>query len=1114
MRRIFKGLWWCLLLTAPAEPALVSSRFSPSQARTPAFRERKLTERKLAERKLTMTAEQEERAMTRRVSMSNTGWLLEPDVYGRLSSGGQVAVRFINGLYRPEQQRDAESQTMVPAAQPFGPGQNINLTEFDGAGKTQSETSIAVNGGTIVESFNDTTFPALYGLSSYAISTNGGMTFFYRHLGQAEAEINLGDGVVAFGPEGELYFSEIAVGLDGVFIGVQRAPDGVNFRTITNASTTAVNSKDFQDKPWIAVDKSPASRFKGNVYVSWTDFTLKKGAFIDVAVSTNGARSFNEPVAVTPKGKGVPVVQGSVPAVAPNGDLYVAYLDMSLSPAGISIVRSTDGGSTFDAPKTVATFNPVGPMTGGETVRTNSFPSLSVDDSGNLHIAFNAQSLLPGPDRSDIYYTRSTDGGSTFTAPRRMNDDNTTTSQFFPSVATSNGAIGIKWFDRRNDPSNDLLTDVYMAISHDGGSNFGPNLRITDHNWVFGPVEDQLAEGYHGDYDGLATDGTNFYVSWSDERGRDPDAYVTFIPVTAEPGPDFNISVNKVFDTAPRGGLLKFEVSTTASGGFTDNLSLSASTVLSVFGPPLLHLSHDTIPVGERVMLTIEQQFGDCVVDVKASGGGINRGTNVTALFGEDVAGATAPSRLTQTSGFTAFSSGFKLDSRGVSHGAFDDDTGVAGGSRVYYMNSSDGGRTYSTPLAITSSSEISFNSAISVDRADNIYVAWTRVGGGPARILISKSTDHGISFSSPIAITPSTQVADFARVAAGPSGAITCSYLDFTGNSPRLFMVRSTDGATSFSTPIQISLANEVVDLLGHGLEADSADRIYAVYVDDSETPSVKLALLSPAGVLARNTIVSDPSVPSFAPDLTIGKDGEVYVVFYSVFAAGQPGENREVMFSKSCDLGESFSVPLNVSQTSTQSRFPSVAVDRNGVVYVAWEDKAQNSKQDIYVAFDITGGASFHAINNFSNTRGFSTASKLTVDANNNVMLAWSDDSPGEPDLFATVIPGYPQITDPAFGISPISTEPVVRRKSSIQLPLYILRVGGFSDVITVSAPDTRGLKVIVSPTTQSTSCNSVTFNIKVKKHARPGRLDLTFIGSDSRGNTVTTLVPITIQ
>src|SRR5262249_13361990 len=112
---------------------------------------------------------------------------------------------------------------------------------------------------------------------------------------------------------------------------------------------------------------------------------------------------------------------------------------------------------------------------------------------------------------------------------------------------------------------------------------------------------------------------------------------------------------------------------------------------------------------------------------------------------------------------------------------------------------------------------------------------------------------------------------------------------------------------------------------------------------------------------------------------------------------------------------------------------------------------------------------------------------------------------DSTAESDLFTAGIGGYPAVT-PGFGLLPQSPAVSLHRGSKAQIPVYIGRVGGFSDTVTVAAPDTSALKILMSPATMSTTCYSVTFDLKVKKRAPLGPQKLTFTGTDSHGNVVT--------
>ncbi len=104
------------------------------------------------------------------------------------------------------------------------------------------------------------------------------------------------------------------------------------------------------------------------------------------------------------------------------------------------------------------------------------------------------------------------------------------------------------WYDRRSDDRN-LLIDVYMTVSTDGGSSFSRNFRITD---VAFPVPDLFPTNfdpraasacYMGSYNFMVADEHHFYLAWTDNRlvasGKpDPNIFFAKIPVPILQRPD------------------------------------------------------------------------------------------------------------------------------------------------------------------------------------------------------------------------------------------------------------------------------------------------------------------------------------------------------------------------------------------------------------------------------------------------------------------------------------------------------------------------------------------------------------------------------------------------
>ncbi len=125
---------------------------------------------------------------------------------------------------------------------------------------------------------------------------------------------------------------------------------------------------------------------------------------------------------------------------------------------------------------------------------------------------FYANALIFGADEGDIFYVESLNGGQTWTAPVRVNDDNTNHDQSHPWLDVKpNGTVDIIWYDSRNCPL-DAQMDVYGTAMLLGTGVFQPNTRVTTQ--LMGPPPNTWA----GDYNWIDVDQTTAHIVWTDYR--------------------------------------------------------------------------------------------------------------------------------------------------------------------------------------------------------------------------------------------------------------------------------------------------------------------------------------------------------------------------------------------------------------------------------------------------------------------------------------------------------------------------------------------------------------------------------------------------------------------
>ncbi len=442
--------------------------------------------------------------------------------------------------------------------QPFGPylpGVDLRITNRS---RPQNETTIAgdkYNPLQVIGGFNDyDVILTGFGGNGVAYSTDGGTTF--THLGPfpgggvpLTAGFNNagGDPAIDFDSRGRAFYSHLGIGTGGTSNftrnnGIFCATSLTGGATWSPTVGVAVNvypgtgTVPFEDKPYVGVDDYLGSPFRDRAYVSWTRFYPGAhpnggtgGGDIWVARSLDNGATWtpvrittlaNEPLNTGTGTVGSTFVQFSVPVVAPNGDVFVAYW----FGGRLNCQRSTDGGVTF-GPAT----QPFGPVFGSASIpsplpnqsyRAPNTLSAHCDPTrpGNVYVVCADDDDTPSAtDAANIFFARSTDSGATWQPRVKLNDDGLNRNQHWPWMAVNDrGDIEVIWYDTRNDAGNHLL-DVYETSSSDGGVTWAANTRVTDAN--FEPNTAQFGgNGFFGDYNGLGTAGNRFHALWCDTR--------------------------------------------------------------------------------------------------------------------------------------------------------------------------------------------------------------------------------------------------------------------------------------------------------------------------------------------------------------------------------------------------------------------------------------------------------------------------------------------------------------------------------------------------------------------------------------------------------------------
>ncbi|MBI5020150.1 MAG: exo-alpha-sialidase [Ignavibacteriales bacterium] len=389
---------------------------------------------------------------------------------------------------------------------------------------TPEEVTIAIN------PTNPLNLAAGANIRYYYYSMDGGYTWTE---GQLNSPLGVwGDPCVTYDADGNLFFGHLSnPPTPGYWIDRIVLQKSTNGGQSWNSGTGIwfVPPKN-QDKEWLVVDMTQ-SPYRNRLYAAWTEFdTYGTSAPTDstrilFSFSTDAGSTWFPAVRISDDGGNCidsdSTVEGAVPAVGPNGEVYLSWS----GPKGIMFDKSTNGGVSWGNDIFVTT-QPGGWDFNVEGIyRCNGMPVTTCDISnsphrGTIYIQWSDQ--RNGIGNTDIFIIKSTDQGATWSAVKRVNDDSTIREQFFSwmTIDQTTGYLYVVFYDRRARIGN--YTDVYVAKSTDGGETF-TNFKVSEIS--FNPTSNI----FFGDYINIAASNGKIYPIWMRLDGSALSVWTTII---------------------------------------------------------------------------------------------------------------------------------------------------------------------------------------------------------------------------------------------------------------------------------------------------------------------------------------------------------------------------------------------------------------------------------------------------------------------------------------------------------------------------------------------------------------------------------------------------------
>ena len=340
----------------------------------------------------------------------------------------------------------------------------------------------------------------------------------------------------SFGPDGHGYAASLSFNqsrnLANAILVSETQDGGTTWRAV-NVLRRDTSPAVFNDKQSITADYTDG-RYVYAVWDRLEDFPDGSNrAPTWFARTTDGGATWEAAKPIFDPGAGDGTVANQI-VVMPDGDLVNGYSLVKDGTRSVAVMRSSDKGANWAPQVVVASHQTVGvrdPLS-GESVRTGDIiPELASDErpgTDTLYTVWQDARFSAGQ-YDQIAFSKSTDGGATWSAPRRISTV-ADTQAFTPAIRVdAAGNLGVTYYDFRNDtPSSPALnTDVWFLRSVDGGKTFSEErLTPSSFDMRLAPV----ARGFFvGDYAGLAATGSTFKPLFSQALASGTDVFSTTV---------------------------------------------------------------------------------------------------------------------------------------------------------------------------------------------------------------------------------------------------------------------------------------------------------------------------------------------------------------------------------------------------------------------------------------------------------------------------------------------------------------------------------------------------------------------------------------------------------
>ena len=719
-----------------------------------------------------------------------------------------------------------------------------------------------------------------------------------------------------------------------------------------------------------SVSSAPSvSMIDDDYFVLWSDdgdLSERDTRMDNIIFSSYTSDSWNEPVLLKSNNGETTEVYSSPRIKAVEDGIFAAWVkDLGSEVFEASV--STDEGETWSSPAEIE------PGSSHYLIYDYDF---TVEDDGTIHLVWS--SIKDSADIAyQVFYQKSEDFGSTWEDEVLVSEDDSDTS-IGARISYSGNNIYVVWEQYDSDAS---IYNAVFAKSSNSGDSFGSPETLSSSNSVSviavtsdssNIVVGWVESNDNGESLIKARNSANSGSSFSTENivGSADGSTSSFLEASNDGSTNFYLSWMRLGNDQPR----KVECARSANSGSSWNTAVNVDgidngNVNEFRASPVISANADRVIV---VWSETNSESGSSTDQDIVYSESTNDGTSWSDYddISEHYYEADSGTPSMATSGdylYLVYLDNGDLDQENNPNG--NDAAGRDGD--VFFTRSDDEGETWESPTVISSfaadgSTDLDYTSSTLQYRSDvsasgtNVHVSWSDYDGyeGTYSVYYSKSTDRGITWSSPVQIDDGSSGSRYGVTISSNGDDVVSAWIDTWTYD--IYTASSDDNGESWTSPQMIESADSSLSYMPEIIFNEG--KFHLVWTSTATGESVQYTS-STNGVNWDDAIFinTDNSRTSYSP--VISADGSTLYVAWTDNGAydGDSSIDYDIAGVISKDNGETWEEDKLLIDTSTSTTLylPTIG-SGSGFTYLCYQNLVSGS-YDYYFAFTQDDGASW---------------------------------------------------------------------------------------------------------------------------------------------------------